>query len=176
MRIALVICLCFLLISCGERKRHEENVDKGDNKTTAKQEGDVKHVDIAKPANLPIPKVEVKTKQLDEKVRKAVEDYAAHVDAIWTLIDENSDSKEKALEAYQKYYDAHKKELEEAGKVLLPLKTTEDEIAVRTLFIKKTQKSQNIVIKLLRNPNTRNRFKETVDYTSKLKLDYIKLN
>jgi hypothetical protein len=176
MRIVIVICLCLLLISCGERKRQAEETDSIDKKATVKQEGDVKHVDIAKPANLPMPKVEVKTKELAEPVKKAVDNYATHVDAIWALIDENSDSKEKALEAYQKYYDAHKKELDEAGKVLLPLKTTEDELAVRTYFIKKTQKSQNVVIKLLRNPNTRNRFKETVDYTSKLKLDFIKLN
>ncbi|MBN1232988.1 MAG: hypothetical protein JXA60_06525 [Candidatus Coatesbacteria bacterium] len=173
MKYLLLLSLILLITGCGQIKRKYRNLveDTSDNKK------EIKQTDIKNP-KIPIPQIKASktSKVLDAKVKKAVEDYALHIDAIWTLIEENSNDGVKAIAAYQKYYDEHSKELEDIGKILIPLRNSEYSNEIRNLYLKKTQKSQNIVIKLLRNPSTRARFKETIDYTQKLKLDFVKIN
>lgn len=173
MKYLLVFSLILMVMSCGQIKRKYRNLV--DN--SSEKDNQIKQTEIKNP-KIPIPQLKTSktSKVLDEKVKKAVEDYSLHIDAIWTLIEENSNDGVKAIAAYQKYYEDHSRELKDIGKILIPLKNSEYSNEIRNLYLKKTQKSQNIVIKLLRNPSTRARFKETIDYTQKLNLDFVKIN
>ena len=167
--------LLLSITNCGKIKRKHKRIKNFKTKNTLAKTK-VKEVKIRTLSNIPMPNPKfIKTKQLAEKIRQAVEDYAKHIDAIWIEIEKNSDSKEKALSAYDNYYEKHKKELDKIGSILIPLQESRYADAIRRLYQNKTQKSQNIIIKLLRDPKTRGRFKETIDHTRKLKLEFIKL-